>query len=75
LIESLCNALYLVLGTEEYPKYRIRTNLPEKNTQRVQRRKIQTGKEFRLIAQLYEFEIEYVMLYIGYDVNILPKNT
>jgi hypothetical protein len=31
------------------------TNLPEKNSQRVQRRKIWTGKEFRLATQLDEF--------------------
>jgi hypothetical protein len=49
--------------------------MPEKNTQRVQRRKIWAGKEFRLSSQLDEFEIKDVMLYIGFDVNILPKNT
>ena len=51
------------------------TNLPEKNTQRVQRRKIRTKKEFRLATQLDEFEIKDVMLDIGHDVNILSKNT
>jgi hypothetical protein len=35
LTKKLCNALYLVLGTEESPETRIRTNLPKKNTQRV----------------------------------------
>jgi hypothetical protein len=44
LTEKLSNALYPVLGTKEYEEIRIRTNLPEKNTQRVQRRKIRTGK-------------------------------
>jgi hypothetical protein len=75
LTEKLRNALYLVLGTEESPEMRIRTNLPEKNTQRVQRRKVRTRKEFRLEAQLHEFEINDVMLDLGSDVNILPKNT
>jgi hypothetical protein len=75
LTEKLHNALYLVLGMEESPGARIMTNLPEKNTQRVQRRKIQTGKEFRLAAQLDEFEIKDVMLDLGSDVNILPKKT
>jgi hypothetical protein len=40
LKEKLCNALYLVLGNEEPIESRIRTNLPEKSTQRVQRRKV-----------------------------------
>jgi hypothetical protein len=41
----------------------------------VQRRKIQSGKEFRLEAQLDEFDIKDVMLDLGYDVNIFPKQT
>jgi hypothetical protein len=57
LTEKLCNALYIFLGTEEYSETRIRTNLPEKNTQRVQRRKVWIEKEFRLAAHLDEFEI------------------
>ena len=75
LKKKLCNALYLVLGTEEALETRIRTNLLEKNTQRVQRRKIEIGKEFRLANQLDEFDIEDVMLYLGSSVNILPKKT
>jgi hypothetical protein len=75
LTKKLHNALYLVLGIEEPMEARIMTNLPEKKTQRVQRRKIQTVKEFRLVAQLDEFEIKDVMLDLGSDVNILPKNT
>jgi hypothetical protein len=75
LTEKLCNALYLVLGNEEPTEAGIRTNLPEKSTQRVQRRKVRTGKEFRLVAQLDEFEIKDVMLDLGSDVNILPKKT
>jgi hypothetical protein len=51
------------------------TNLPEKNTQRIQRRKVRTRKEFRLEAQLDDLEIKYVMLDLGSDVNILPKKT
>jgi hypothetical protein len=39
----------------------------------VQRRKVWTGKEFRLAAQLDEFEIKDVMLDLGSDVSILPK--
>jgi hypothetical protein len=75
LTEKLCNALYLVLETKESPEMRTRTNLPEMNTQRVQRRKVRTGKEFILAAQLYEFEIKDVMLNLKSDVNILPKKT
>ena len=50
LTKKLCNALYLVLGNEEAIEAGIRANLPEKSTQRVQRRKVQTKKEFRLLA-------------------------
>jgi hypothetical protein len=75
LTKKFCNSLDLVLGIEESPETRIRTNLPQKNTERLQRRKIGTGKEFRLASQLYEFEIKDVMLDIGYDVNILHKKT
>jgi hypothetical protein len=75
LIEKLCNVLYLVLWNEESMELRIRTNILEKSTQRVQRRKVQTGKEFRLVVQLDEFDIKDVMLDIGSNVNILPKNT
>jgi hypothetical protein len=75
LTEKFRNALHLVLGNEESLETRIRTNLPKKNTQRVQRRKVRTGKEFRLVAQLDEFNIKDVMLDLGSDVNILPKKT
>jgi hypothetical protein len=44
LIDKLWNTLYLVLGDEGTPKTIVTTNLPEKNTQRVQRRKVLTGK-------------------------------
>jgi hypothetical protein len=40
LIEKFCNVLYLVLGNEEPLEERIRANIPEKSTQRVQRRKV-----------------------------------
>jgi hypothetical protein len=40
LTEKLCNALYLVLLNEEPIEAGIRTNLPQKSTQRVQRRKV-----------------------------------
>jgi hypothetical protein len=73
LKEKLCNALYLVLENEESPEKRIRTNLPKKNTQRVHLRKVRTRKEFILVAQLDEFEINDVMLDLGSDVNILSK--
>ena len=69
------NALYLFLGTEESLETRIRTNRPEMNTHRVQRRKIHNGKYFRLAAQLDLFEIKDVMLDLVSDVNILHKNT
>jgi hypothetical protein len=75
LTKKLCNALYLVLGNEEPIEEGIRTNLPKKSTQRLQRRKVRTGKEFRLVAQLDEFEIKDGMLDLGSDVNIFPTKT
>jgi hypothetical protein len=75
LTEKVCNVLYLVLGNEEPTEAGIRTNIPEKSTQRVKRRKVQTGRYFRLVAQLDEFDIKDVLLDLGYDVNIMPKKT
>jgi hypothetical protein len=75
LTEKLRNALYLVLWNEESTETRIRTNIPKKNTQRVQIRKVRTRKEFRLVSLLDEFDIKDVMLDLGSDVNILPKKT
>jgi hypothetical protein len=75
LTKKLCNVLYLVLGNEEPKKVGIRNNLLEKSTQRVQTRKVRIGREFKLVAHLNEFDIKDVMLDIGSDVNILPKNT
>jgi hypothetical protein len=40
LTEKLQNTLYLVLGDEGTPETIVTTNLPEKNTQRIQRRKV-----------------------------------
>jgi hypothetical protein len=39
LAEKLRNTLYLILGNEGTPDAIVRTNLPEKNTERIQRRK------------------------------------
>jgi hypothetical protein len=47
LTKKLCNALYLVLGNEEPIEAGIRDNIPEKSTQRVQRKKVQTGKKIQ----------------------------
>jgi hypothetical protein len=44
LMENLCNTLYLILGNEGTPKAIIMTNLLEKNTERIQRRKVRTKK-------------------------------
>ena len=41
----------------------------------MQRRKVQIGREFRLVPQLDKFEIKDVMLDLGSNVNILPKKT
>jgi hypothetical protein len=40
ITKKLHNTLYLILGNEGTPKSIIRTNLPEKNTQRIKRRKV-----------------------------------
>jgi hypothetical protein len=42
LMENFLNTLYLILGNEGTPKATVRRNLPEKNTQRIQRRKVRT---------------------------------
>jgi hypothetical protein len=44
LTQKLCNVLYLILGNEEPLEVRIRDNLPEKSTQRVQQRKVRIEK-------------------------------
>jgi hypothetical protein len=75
LSKKFHNTFYLILGDEGTPETTITTNLLEKNTQRVQRRKVRIGNFFRLEAQLDDFEIKDVMLDLGSDVNILPKNT
>jgi hypothetical protein len=40
ITENLCITLYLILGNEGTQEAIVRTNLPEKNTQRMQRRKV-----------------------------------
>jgi hypothetical protein len=75
LTEKLHNTLYLILGNEETLEERIRDNLPEKITQRVQRRKVRTVREFQMVAQLDELKIKDIMLDLGSYVNILPKKT
>jgi hypothetical protein len=75
ITDKLCNTLYLILGNEGTPETIVRTNLPEKNTRRIQRRKVRIGKKFRLEVRLDDFEIKDVILDLGSDVNILPKNT
>jgi hypothetical protein len=42
ITEKLCNTLYLILGNEGTLEAIVRTNLPEKNTQIIKRRKVGT---------------------------------
>jgi hypothetical protein len=65
----------VVLGAEENPEEFIVSNLPERNASRVQRRKRRIGREFRLNDHIDDYEIKYVMLYLGYNVNIFPNKT
>jgi hypothetical protein len=44
LIEKFQNTLYLFLGDEGNPETIVTTNLPKKNTHRIQRRKVRIGK-------------------------------
>ena len=37
--------------------------------------KRRTSKELRLSAQIGEYDMDYVILNLGSDVNILPKKT
>jgi hypothetical protein len=48
LTEKLRNTPYLIPGNEETSEAIVRTNLLENNTHRIQRRKVRSGKEFRL---------------------------
>jgi hypothetical protein len=50
-------------------------NNPERKESRVHERKIKTGREFRFNAHIDDYEIIYFMLYLGFDVNILPNKT
>jgi hypothetical protein len=37
--------------------------------------KKRTNREFRLSAQIGEYDMENVILYLGLDVNVLPRQT
>jgi len=39
------------------------------------RRRLRTGGEMRLTAQIGEYEMEQIVLDIGFDVNVLTKQT
>jgi hypothetical protein len=63
---------YLVeYGYEEYAPNT--TNTPESHSHRIKRRKIQTGRKFKLDALVDGCDIKYVMLDLGLDANILPE--
>jgi len=75
LTEKLQNTIKMALGDEGNLKEYNVSNLLERKTSRVKRRKKRTRREFRLNAKLYDYEIEYVMLDMGYDVKIMRKKT
>ena len=51
------------------------STLLENRSHIVKKRKIRTGKEFRLDAQVDGYEIKDVMLDLGSDVNILSNKS
>nr|QHR87383.1 hypothetical protein Q903MT_gene1393 [Picea sitchensis] len=51
------------------------SNLPKIHSHQVKRRRIRSEKEFHLDAQVDGYDIKDVMLYLGSDVNILPKKS
>jgi len=59
------------MAGEEDELESIYTNLPERHSHWVHRR---TGKELILDAQVAGYDILNVMLDLGSDMNILPRN-
>nr|KUM49432.1 hypothetical protein ABT39_MTgene3981 [Picea glauca] len=74
LTRKLHNSLqHMVVEEDELES--ISTNLPERHSHRVRRKRKRTGKEFRLDVQVAGYDIKDVMLDLGSDVNILPNNS
>ena len=46
-----------------------------KDTHKLCRYKKHTGREMRLIAEIGDYEMDKVILDLGSDVNVLPKQT
>ena len=52
------------------------TLTPEiKDVHKIYRYKKRTGREMRLTAQIENYEMDQVILDLGLDVNVLPKQT
>jgi len=72
---NLWNKIKVALGDEGNPEEVIYVNLAKRKESRVHRRKRMIGREFRLNADIDDFEIRDVMLDLGSDINILPNTT
>lgn len=72
---KLRNSLKRLAGLEEEEDMQIFSNLPKIHSHQVKRRRIRSEKEFHLDAQVDGYDIKDVMLYLGSDVNILPKKS
>jgi hypothetical protein len=75
IIGNLWNVIKIDLGIEGNLEDSISSNLLARNTSRIQIRKMRTQREFWLNSHFDEYEIRDVMLELGFDVNIFPKNT
>ena len=47
---------------------------PEKNINQV-RKKVKTGHELRMIVKIGDYDMDYIILYLGSNVNILMRQT
>ena len=47
---------------------------PEKKVNQV-RKKFKTGHELRMTAQIGDYDMDYIILDMGFDVNILTRQT
>ncbi|WP_160144215.1 retropepsin-like aspartic protease, partial [Parafrankia sp. Ea1.12] len=76
LTSRLRNTIQSVVGGKYNSEDYIAANLPERQSNRVKRRRRRrTGKEFRLDAQIDGYDIKDVMLDLGSDVNIMPNKS
>jgi hypothetical protein len=75
LTKELQNKIKGILDIEMNPEELIVSHILERHTSRIQRRKKRYGWEFKLNTHITRYKIRDVMLYLGYEVNLLLKKT